>query len=173
MIRFECRLNAKSTKEINKFWFKKILWLIFTVSILLLVIGLCGFFCSENNNDRNLAIAYIILSVLIFPLTYFIIMIGQLFENRFSKSVYDGTDEIYEFGKDGLQLKQTSDKLYCQSDYKYSYFYKVYETKTHYILYISLRQCHIVPKNSIVEGTVDELNELLNRNLGKKFKSKR
>ena len=40
------------------------------------------------------------------------------------------------------------------------------------MLYLSRMQCHVLPKESIVEGSLEELDGILNRNLHEKFVSK-
>lgn len=173
MVRFESKLNAESTKQLNKFSFRKLWWLMLLFSVFCIGFGLIGYFCAEDNSDKVLGIFFMVLGVIFAPLVWLLTTVLQKSLNKSATYITDNTDEVYEFDEEKIHIQQKSDKFQSDSVYKYEYFYKVFETKTHYFVYISKMQCHIIPKNSIVEGTVEELNELLKRYLGKKFKSKR
>ena len=70
-----------------------------------------------------------------------------------------------------VQEKGESYRSETRADY--TYFNKVEENDTHYFLYLSSMQCHVIPKNSITEGTLEDFNRILIQNLGLRFKSKK
>lgn len=170
MIRFETKLNAETTKQLNKFSMKKYLWLIILVSVLFAVLGVLGAFVfPEDDSDRTMGIALIVIAVLITPLTWILTRFIQRGLDKSSSFITGDTDEVYTFDEEKVTIIQNGAQFNSNLTAKYAYFYKVKETATHYYLYISKMQCHVVPKVSIIEGTVEELNGLLLYNLGAKF----
>ncbi|MCM1368149.1 MAG: YcxB family protein [Roseburia sp.] len=132
-----------------------------------------GYFFGEDNSDRTMGIALIVFGVLFAPLVWVISRLLQKYINKSAKYITDETDEIYIFNDETLYIKQVSAKMQSEVTYAYDYLYKVTESATHYFLYISKMQCHIVPKNSVTEGDINTLTELLRRKLGNKFSIKR
>jgi hypothetical protein len=80
-------------------------------------------------------------------------------------------EEVYEFDDEKVTLTQTKGNgLNSTSHMEYLYFYKIVETPTHFLLYLSSDQCHIVPKKDIVEGTVQDLRTIFTTHAPTKFK---
>lgn len=173
MVKFETKLNADSTKQLNKHAFARLGWIMLIFSILLIAIGLVGYFLGTDSEDRVLGIALAVFGVLFAPFIWVLSSIAQKNFNKSAKYITDETDEIYIFDNDTLYIKQVSKNMQSETTYNYDYLYKVIESATYYFLYISKRQCHIVPKNSITEGDINTLNECLQQKLGKKFSTKR
>lgn len=85
----------------------------------------------------------------------------------------DYTIETYVFDYDSFSISQVKgDEYRAETVAKYSYFYKVVSTKTHYFLYLSAQQCHVLRKDSLIEGKLEDLDDIFARNLGTKFKIK-
>ncbi len=170
MVRFETKLNSDTTKQLNKFSMKKYLWLIILFSVLL---ALCGIFggivFGEDEADRTMGIALIVVAVLITPLSWLLTRLIQRGLDKSAAFISGDTDEVYAFDDEKVSIIQTNAQFNSNLTAKYAYFYQVKETATHYYLYISKAQCHVLPKASITEGTVEELNGLLLTNLGTKF----
>ncbi len=172
MVKFETKLNADSTKQINKHSFARLGLVMLFFSILFIAIGLVGYFSGSDDADRAMGIAFMVFGVLFAPLVWVITLLLQKYLNKSAKYITDGTDEIYIFDDETLHIKQVSKRMQSESTYNYDFLYKVMENATHYFLYISKMQCHVVPKNSITEGDINALNELLRQKLGKKFSTK-
>lgn len=173
MVKFETKLNANSTKQINKHSFARLGWALLVCSVLFIAIGLVGYFLGTDGEDRAMGIALIVFGVLFAPLVWAVTSLVQKYFNKSAKYITDETDEIYIFDDETLQIKQVSKRMQSESTYTYDYLYKVMESATHYFLYISKIQCHVVPKNSITEGDINALNEHLRQKLEKKFSTKR
>lgn len=169
MVKFETKLNADSTKQLNKQAFKRLWWVMLVLSLLFVALGLIGYFFGEDDADKTFAISLMVIGVLFAPLVWLISGILQKNINKSAKFITDETDEIYIFDDDKLYIKQVSAKMQSESTYAYDYLFRVVENATHYFLYISKMQCHIVPKDAVTEGTLNELNELLRVKLGQKF----
>ncbi len=172
MVKFETKLNAESTKSINKNSFKRMLWILLVISLMLILFGLVGCFMAEDNADRSTGIGLIVFGVLFTPLVWGVTLLLQKNINKSARYITDETDETYIFDDETLYIKQVSKRMQSESTYNYDYLYKVMESATHYFLYISKLQCHVVPKNTLVEGDLNVLNELLRLKLGNKFRCK-
>lgn len=84
------------------------------------------------------------------------------------------TIETYKFYPDRLVITQTKgDEYEAVTNARYSYLYRVEETRDRYFLKISKTQSHVVNKADLTQGTIEELNELLASNLGIRFKPQR
>lgn len=170
MIRFETKLNAETTKQLNKFSLKKYLWAIILFSVLIALGGVFGgFIFPEDDADRTMGIALIVVAVLITPLTWLLTRLIQRGMDKSASYIVLDTDEVYAFDDEKVTIIQTNEQFNSNLTAKYGYFYKVKETATHYYFYISKAQCHVVPKSSITEGSIEELNALLLSKLGAKF----
>lgn len=170
MIRFETKLNAETTKQLNKFSMKKILWVIILFSVLFVVGGvLGGFVFPEDDSDKIMGIALIVVGVIFTPLVWLFTRLIQRGLDKSASFISGNTDEVYAFDEEKVVIIQTGEQFSSNLTAKYAYFYKVKETLTHYFLYISKAQCHVVPKSSLTEGSIGELNEILLKNLGDKY----
>ena len=82
------------------------------------------------------------------------------------------TMETYQFYPDRLViLQRKGDEYESTTNTRYSYLYKVEETRDTYFLQISKMQSHVVRKTDLTQGTIEELNQILASNLGPKFKA--
>lgn len=173
MVRFETKLNAESVKQLNKHSLFRLGWVMVVCSLLMIGLGLVGFFAGEDSADRASAIVLIVFGALFVPLVLLVTFILQKVINKSAKYITDETDEVYVFDEEKLYIKQSSKNMQSEATYGYDYLYKVMESATHYFLYISKTQCHIIPKNSATEGNLTELSELLRQKLGKRHIVKR
>lgn len=82
------------------------------------------------------------------------------------------TCEVYRFYDEGftVNMKRGADyEGYTKAAYKY--LTKVEESAEAYFLWISAAQAHVVKKADLTEGSLEELNQILTRALGDKFKA--
>lgn len=173
MIKFETKIDADTAKQINKFTFKKIAIPLIFVSLAFIILGVVGYLTGEDNIDRILAIIWLIFGFVFIPFVFGLALIFQKFLNKSAKYITNSTIEQYEFDENKMHLHQSSETFETDSKYDYRHFYKVFETNTHYFFYISRQLCHVIPKNSITEGTIEELNLILTQKLGAVFKQKK
>ncbi len=82
------------------------------------------------------------------------------------------THEVYTFDEEGVTVETTKGEEYSSVvKARWSYFWRIEETETHYLCYISAEQAHVVPKADLTQGTAEGFNILLKRMLGQKFVS--
>ena len=171
MIRFETKLNADKTKQFNQFTMKRIWWLYALFTLIFVGIGVANILSSEP--DLVFGIVMIGLGVLFTPLCIGLTILLQKKQNKTMSVLSDNTLETYVFDENQFSIKHEKGEEYkAITVAKYSYFYKVISTPTYYMLYLSQTQCHVLPKDSIVEGSLEELDMIFNRNLHEKFVSK-
>ena len=171
MIRFETKFDADKTKQLNKFTMKKIWWAYALFTLIFVGLGVMNIVSSEP--DLVFGIIMIVIGVLFTPLCNGLTAIMQKRLNKTMSIMSENTVETYVFDEDQFSIKQEKGEDYkAITVAKYSYFHKVVSTPENYMLYLSQTQCHVLPKSSIVEGSLEELDGILNRNLHEKFVSK-
>ncbi len=170
MVVFKSKLNQSVLKKLNAFQLKRIKWLIIVIVLLFLGLGLFNLFYS----DKIVGIVWIVGAIIYVPL---VILFTKLGIKKYAKTMSVVSDETYEeytFDTDEIQIVTTKgDNFYSLIKAKYNYLYKVIEGKDCFILYISMNQAHTILKKDLVEGSIEELNELLRSNLNNKFKEKK
>ena len=174
MIEFKTQLDANSQKELNKIGMKKLIKIFLVFSLIVIGIGIIGIVFAEDNADKSTGIYLIIVGVIIIPILLLFNAFGQRTIRKTSPFLQNPTKEIYRFTEEGFEHLQKRDESF-QSHTKadYTYFYKVISTPTHYFMYISNRQCHVIYKSHITQGTCEELDAILARKLPVgKFKKK-
>ncbi len=173
MVIFKTNLNTETTKQLNKFSLKNLWWAMLILSVLFVLIGvLGGFVFPEDGADMVFGIVMISFGVLFTPAVW---LLARLFQRNLDKSatyIAGNTEETYTFSENGIEILQVNEQFRSWTSAKFPYLYKVNETATHYFLYISKAQCHVIPKAALTEGSLEELNALLSFNLGVKFKRK-
>lgn len=76
--------------------------------------------------------------------------------------VSDVTEEVYKFDSDKIYIFTTMGEKYRSAiETDYDYFSMVVEDRECYILYISSVQCHLIFKDSLTKGTLDEFSGYL------------
>ncbi len=144
-------------------------WWIYVVFAVVCILG--GVADIVLNDEVELGIFLIVFGVIFAPLLVLFASIGQKNSVKTMPLVSDETKETYIFDEDKVTiLQQLRDDYYGSIITKYMYLFNVTETATHYFLYISRNHAHVVPKDSLVEGSLEQLNEIFLRQLGNKFK---
>lgn len=171
MVRFETKFNAEKTKQMNAFTMKRFWWLYAVCSAVFILLGVLSIIGEEP--DLVFGIFMIAFGVLFTPLCILLTMALQKRMNKSMSLLSDDTVETYVFDEERFSIKnEKGDDYKAMTVAKYSYFHKVISTPTHYMLYISSQQCHVLPKDSLVEGSLEELDKIFNHNLHEKFISK-
>ena len=170
MIKFRTVFDSNSTKSLNKHTIKKQFWIYILVSIFLIASGIYDLTLGGGEVGE-----FLILFGLLF--TPALLLVAHISQKNVDKSMtlFQGeTVEIYEFNEEGICIQTSKGEEYFSlTRTKYSYLYRVDETAENYFLYISKLQCHVVEKKYLIEGTIEELNELFARNLGERFHEKK
>lgn len=171
MTRFETKFNPDKTKQLNAFTMKKLWWLYALFTAIFAGIGVLNIVSEES--DLVFGIVMICVGVLFTPLCMGLTALLQRRINKSMSIMSEDTVETYVFDEEKFSIKDEKGEDYKSMVVaKYSYFHKVISTPTHYMLYLSQSQCHVLPKDSLVEGSLEELDRILNHNLHEKFVSK-
>ena len=170
MVVFKSKFDESVTNTLNKHQIKKFGWLLGLLGVFFAVFGVLCIVFREDPSDVGLGIFLIVFGVLYFPL---VIWLSKIVQKKWNKSMPIMSAETEsEFKVDEEKVFMTQEK---GDDYKavtearYNCFYKVIETKENYFLYISRSQSHVVNKKDLVEGSIEELNEILEQRLEGKF----
>lgn len=167
MVIVESTLDENVTKALNKASFKKLTILMLVVSLIFILLGIMNIF----NDNLVGGFIWIIVGILYMPLVMLLTKINQKRINKTLSILSVETKERYEFNNEFILIQQQKGEDYsCETKAKYNYIFQVLETNDDFILYISNVQAHVVPKNKIIEGTVEELREILSNNLKDKYK---
>jgi hypothetical protein len=78
----------------------------------------------------------------------------------------------YSFDETQFNITEKGEGYSAEMTAQYRFLYKAYETKTHFMLYISSNQVYVIPKDSLTEGSFEDLRTYLQTNLGEKFQNK-
>lgn len=172
MIKFETKLNSQAANALTKQAMKKLWWLYLFFSLIFVISG--TLFLIGEEPDWIMAVTFILIGVLFAPLCILFTKKMQKKVNKTMSILSDCTIETYVFDYDGFVISQVKgDEYRAETAAKYSYFYKVVSTKTHYFLYLSAQQCHVLSKETLIEGTLEDLDDIFARNLGSKFQIKK
>lgn len=172
MIKFETKLNSQTANALTKQAMKKLWWLYLFFSLIFVIMG--ALFLIGSEPELILGITFILLGVLFAPLCIVFTKRMQKKTNATMSVLSDCTIETFVFDYDSFVITQVKGDDYRAETYaKYNYFYQIISTKTHYFLYMSAQQCHVVSKDSLVEGRLEDLDDIFARNLGSKFKIKK
>lgn len=166
MVKFITKFNSDATKDLNKHAMKKLIWVLILISLLFTGCGVSTIL----SDDLIGGIVIIAIGVLYIPAVWLITKVIQKSRNKTMYILSEETLETFTFTEDKVFIEEAKGEKYkAHVETTYDYFYRIDETPTHYFLYISKHQSHVVPKCDIKEGTIEELNTLLFNNLGPKF----
>ena len=196
MVEVKSKFNTDLTKALLRFRIRRLWLLSFLLSTLCITYALVAIFSSKNA-EIIVCIVLILIGVLFSPLPYWLAVlvqkiidkpvkfIGALFSplfylfampfqkttNKSLKLMGAETINNFTFYENIIyQHMERGDDYNETSHYRYVMLYRVYETKTHFFMYISNMQTHVIPKKDITVGTAQELSQFFSTNLGKKFK---
>lgn len=169
MIVFESKFDKNVTKSLNVFTMKKLWWMYLIFSLLFAFLGVT----SILEEDMVFGIFMICFGVCFTPLCVGLTFLLQKKINKSMPILSENTIETYTFYEDKFEIvQQKGEDFFSNTSCKYtSYINKIKETKDCYFIYISNVQAHVVYKDSLKEGSIEELNGILTANLGKKFKA--
>lgn len=176
MIEFKTQLDINTQKVLNKFMLRKLIVIFGVFSLILIAIGVAGIVFGKDSADKIKGFVLIAIGMLFTPLLLLLNALGQKSIANTPLFLNGTIKEIYRFTQDGFeQLQKREESYFSHTKADYTYFFKVISTPTHYFMYISERQCHVIDKSHITQGTCQELDEIFARKLpvGKFKKTKR
>ena len=171
MVEFKGLLDENAQKAVDNRSFKIASKIILIFCAIVLLVGVIGLIFGKDNEDLTYAIYFIVWSVIFYPIylgVYY--LIRKLAKNK-STLISSQTEQSFQFFEDRFvasQIKGDEFNDFIQA--KYSIFTSVIETKENYLLYISKIQCYVIKKADLTSGSLEEFNQILTTNLGKKFK---
>ncbi|MCX4313750.1 MAG: YcxB family protein [Clostridia bacterium] len=171
MIEFRTKLDGAKSAALFRHSFKRIIWLPILFSAIFITIGVVSIVLQTEEGDLPYGIAMTVIGALFLPIVYLISKLAQKKSAESMSVISDTTEEIYTFDEDHITVtQQKGDEYYSQTKATYPYLYKAREDKDFFFLYISKMQCHVIDKNSITQGSIDEMRNLLAVQMGSKFK---
>ncbi len=171
MIEFRTKFDGEVANSLSKWQFKKLGWILLLISIVFCGIGLIFIFVVEDESEYPFAVVMIVFGLIFAPLMWLLSRNSQKQINKSASLISNETEQIYQFFDDKVIVYQSKGEDFkSTAEIKYNCFFKVIETPTHYFLYISHAQAHVIVKNHLVEGNLEELNHILSNNLRGKFK---
>jgi hypothetical protein len=169
MIKFKITRTKDSTKLLNSYTFKRVAWGLTLISLMFIIMGLVAIFTRTEPAGLYAGLFLVAFGVLCSPIVWGLLRLLQNVVNKSDRFIKVGSTETYEFDEDTVTITQI-----CGDDYqskvvaKYSSLYRVRETASHYYLSIFKREVYIIPKTSLVEGRIADLNDIFSRKLTKK-----
>lgn len=167
MVEFDSVFDENTAKALNRLTLKKIWWLFVIVSLAACILGVD----SLLQNEPVIGSIMLVIGVLFTPLTLLLSQVTQKKLNQSMTLLSSETKEYFRFEEQKMLVRQTKGNEYLSTtEAAYAHLYQVIETKDCYFLYISKAQAYVVFKNSLIFGSLDELNFILTNNLGSRFK---
>lgn len=174
MVEFKQKFDEHVTASATKQQTKKVLPFMLIVSGILIIFGIVGTVFGEDSSDFYMGVYMLVLGAVL-PIVFFVVL--YFTQRAFNKSMAllgESTEQIFTFSDREVTISQTKgDEFEGFTRAKYSFLWKVEETKTHYFLYVSRGQLHVIDKGCITQGTIEEMNSYLMTNLVYKYKQKR
>lgn len=168
MVEIRTKLDDNTMKVATNIQIKKIWWLYLLFSLLFVLFGVLTLV--EDKNMLLSGILFIVIGVLFTPCC---ILLTKYSQNSIRKSnpiLRKDTFETYKFDENKFVIEQTkSNNFSNKTEGDYSYIYSVKETNKYWLFYITSSQMHLLPKDKIVKGNVEELNNIFKQKLGTKF----
>lgn len=166
MIEFRTKLDESKFKKLSTFQFKKILLPLILISILVIACGIINII----QKSVVFGILWIVFGTIYIPC---ILLITKIMQKRFdiNKQIpHPNADETYFFNQLTFTIIQTDGKDFnSKATYRYMDIYKIYKTKTDYVIYLNKDYVRILPLDSIVQGTIAELDKILKLQLKNYF----
>lgn len=170
MVVFQSVLDAEKQKQLNKQTLRKNGALYAILVPLLAVFGI--FFILDGSKEVGALFCVMAVAV---PLA---LLIGLAISHKKAATnmplMSYQLQQTFTFDYQGVTLEEVAADVYKSSTtYRYSVLLRAEETATHFFLYISPTQSFVLAKEEIVQGSANEMADILARNLGDKFKTKR
>lgn len=166
---FETRLDAQATKAAARYSVRRLWWLYLLLSLIWVAIGVVNI-VNPDDPDVAFGVALIVVGVLFTPACILMTFAIVAANNRKMPLLSDDTTETYTFDPDGMTLVQRKGADYeSTTRARYNCFNKAVSTRTHYYLYLSAQQCHVICKADIVQGSTEDLDAIFARSFGIRF----
>jgi len=167
MFRFRCRLTPKLLKDA----FKSTRMILGLCAALITVAGILSIYNAAAVDGSWYSAIVIFFFCLIEDLLLFRAMLSP--NKSISTSVLwqgEGTLSDITFDGNCIRIEMNKEGQYTSSEcMTYDCIYRVCELRDYYIVYLSSTLCHILSKDSIIEGDLEAFNIFLMNKLEKRF----
>ncbi len=168
-IKFETKLNNQAAQSLARTSIKRLWWAYVLLSLIWIVVGVINI-VNPDEPDVAFGITLIVVGVLFTPVCIAITFAVVNRNNKKMPLLSDETTETYVFTPDFVTLTQRKGSDYESTmRARYNCFNKVVSTSTHYYVYLSAQQCHVISKRDLVEGSLSDLDDIFARNFGAAF----
>lgn len=179
MVEFKVKFNNRIAEKLSIYQINKTSKNVKKLSITFILVGVFliayGLF-----NKLGSTFDYVVFGIGVFSVVFWLlfpkvlkktIIRNQQKMNENSTLVGDQTEEIYRFDNDKVYIFTTRGTKYRAAiETDYDYFYSVFEDDDCYLLFISNMQCHVLFKDCLQKGTLEEFDEILKSHFfGDKF----
>lgn len=136
--------------------FRKNTWLVLLPAVIFLLLGLLQI----TEGDAG-GIIFIIAGI-IFPLIVLLILPVSSRMHLKSDKIFSSMKNVYfRFNDETVYNEVKSPDLTNTTEFKWNKVYRIYESEDCFYIYISSRQVYIVPKVDIINGTAEDLRNLI------------
>ena len=178
MVEFKTKFNfelekimkQENVRKAKKFlaWFSGV---IIALGVMFLMLAVSDYYEGLKNDavgDLYYGIFLIVFGGLFYPLMVLLINKSQKKEMQSFSLVSEETEEVYKFDEEKIFIFTTKGEDYRSAvETNYKYINNIVKTKDYYVLYISKIQCHVLKKEDIVSGSVEELNKIFETHFSK------
>lgn len=167
-VKFGSRVNDKlaeyQMQKSNKI-LKNLSWAFIFLSVIFAIMPLANGLVDETDIIIfGVAIFFIVFWVF-FPRVALKSAKKQQEKNGTMTIMTDATEEVYKFDEEKVFIFTTlGDKYRSAIETVYGYFLRVVEDDDSYMLFISNVQCHVIFKDCLTKGTLEEFETYLTKN---------
>lgn len=175
MVEFKTKIDKDAIQAVQKEDMKKMKKLYTGFAVFFLALGVMmlaitisdyieGLPTDELIFDVFYTVFCLVFGVMMYPLFKWVVKKRQN-DSMMGGLIFD-IEEVYKFDDEKIYIFSNKGEDYRSAvEATYKYINNIVETDTHYILYISKIQCHVLNKKDITKGTLEELNEMFSKNL--------
>lgn len=176
MIQFKTKYEGDIVKRACKYAIGQIFIPLIVVAVIFFGLGIANFILSKN---IVAGVLWIVFSLIYIPIVYFVVYLTQTnkYKSLYLKQIDKDLNlvDCCEFYEDSISLltlaeKEGYSKELDREDLTYIDFVSVIEKSNEYIFTKKHSVIVIVPKESLIEGTIEDFNMLLTKKYGKYFK---
>lgn len=178
MVEFSGKFNDRVNKKLAEYQNRKIGKSMKTFCLALLVLGiaLCVFAFADGLKTET---DVVLLGIGLFGIIFWFIFPGTL-KKSIQKTqkkqntlsiINDETSETYKFDKEKVYIfLEQGNKFRSAIETDYDYFSNVVEDDECYIFFISKLQCHVVFKDGLTKGSLEEMDDYIKKHFsGEKY----
>lgn len=162
MVKFNTKVNSLTSGRVNKMQMKKLTWVYVVFSVLFSFVGVSFII---GGSVVFGCVFILIFGVGFYPLCKTLTKLMQKNIDKTSSVITNETDLTITFTEEKIIIDSVSPNLFTEHlEAFYNYIYKITESNEEYFIFTNRVNCHHVPKNTLTEGTLEELASYLQNN---------